>query len=392
MKFADVNFKGFRRADGKVGIRNYLGILSTVTCANQACQDIGRSIKGSCVFTHQQGCGLTRADLSMVEKTLINLGCHPNLGAVLVVGLGCEGVKADRVVQGIAKTGKLVDMIQIQSEGGYSRALEKACIKAQKFSKAISEVKSEPVQIKEIRLGIKCGASDPTSGIAANPAVGKAVDLLIEAGGSAVFGETTEIVGAEHILARRCKDNKIAEKLLFLVQDLEKRLCMCGTDIRGGNPSAGNISAGLTTLEEKSLGAIVKSGSTEIMDVLQYGECPPFGSGLFFVDSPGREPECLSALAAAGCQAILFSTGIGAPQGFPFVPVLKISGNRKTVAGLSDFIDVDVSRIISGEETCDAAGRSILNAILNVCSGQPTKAEATGYYGSTAIYQKGPIV
>jgi altronate dehydratase large subunit len=250
----------------------------------------------------------------------------------------------------------------------------------------------EQIDIHHLRLGIKCGASDPTSGLSANPSVGKAVDYLIDSGGSAVFGETTEVVGAEHILSLRCKDKATTEKFLDFVRTLEERVKQSGSDMRGGNPSEGNIAAGLTTIEEKSLGAMVKTGSMPIQDVFQYGECPPVGKGLFFVDSPGREPEILAALAAAGCQIILFSTGIGAPQGFPFVPVVKICGNRKTVEKLVDFIDLDVSQVILGGETLADAGKRVLEFPLAVASGNTTKAETIGYYGSTAIYQTGPIV
>jgi altronate dehydratase large subunit len=283
-------------------------------------------------------------------------------------------------------------MVVIQKEGGYFKALQEAGLKAQKLAGSISHMQREPVDIRHLRLGIKCGASDPTSGLSANPSVGKAVDYLIEAGGSAVFGETTEVVGAEHILSLRCKDQATAEKFLDFVRNLEERVKQSGADMRGGNPSEGNIAAGLTTIEEKSLGAMVKTGSMPIEDVFQYGECPPAGKGLFFVDSPGREPEILAALAAAGCQIILFATGIGAPQGFPFVPVVKICGNRKTVEKLVDFIDLDVSQVILGVETLADAGKRVLELPLLVASGNTTKAETIGYSGSTAIYQTGPIV
>ncbi|MBW2148270.1 MAG: UxaA family hydrolase [Deltaproteobacteria bacterium] len=392
MNFSRATFTGFRRQDGRTGVRNYLGVISTVTCANQAAQEIADHIEGTAVFTHQQGCGLTQDDLGLAERTLINIGRNPNLGAVLIVSLGCEGVDPDRIADGIASSGKPVELVKLQREGGYFGALTEAGRKAQKLSMAISGIKREEVNIEELRLGIKCGASDPTSGLASNPGVGKAVDRLIEAGGSAVFGETTEVVGAEHILARRCAAKDVADRLLAMVEALERRIRQSGADIRGGNPSAGNIAGGLTTLEEKSLGAIVKAGSAEIRDVIQYGERPPLEKGLFFVDSPGREPEILAALAAAGCQIVLFSTGLGAPHGFPFVPVIKISGNRKTVQKLVDFIDMDVARIILGGETLDQAGDRILEESLRVASGGRTKAEAIGYFGSTAIHQTGPIV
>jgi altronate dehydratase large subunit len=388
----DMTFIGYKRPDGQVGVRNYLGILSTVTCANQAALDIARHVQGTAVFTHQQGCGLLRSDLAIVERTLINLGRHPNLGAVLVVSLGCEGVDPQQIVDGIAASGKSVELVKMQQEGGYFGALNEAGMKAQQLSRDISRLQREAVRIDQLRLGIKCGASDPTSGLSSNPAVGKATDRLIEAGGSAVFGETTEVVGAEHILAQRCATREVADKLLYLVDRLEKRVQQSGGDMRGGNPSAGNIAAGLTTIEEKSLGAIVKSGSTPLKDVFFYGECPPPEPGLFFVDSPGREPEILTALAASGCQVILFTTGIGAPQGFPFVPVAKICGNRKTVNTLVDFIDIDVSQVLLRKETLDQAGARILRDSLHIASGETTKAEAIGYIGSTAIYQLGPIV
>jgi altronate dehydratase large subunit len=392
MNFSKTTFLGFRRPDGHFGVRNYLGIISTVTCANQAAQDIARHVDGAALFTHQQGCGLTQDDLALVERTLVSLGLNPNLGAVLVVSLGCEGINPNRVVEEIAASGKPVELVKIQQEGGYFGALNDAGLKAQALSRMISGLPREEVSISKLRLGVKCGASDPTSGLASNPAVGKALDRLIDARGSAVFGETTEVVGAEHILARRCASKEVSDRLLDLVESLERRVRQSGADIRGGNPSAGNIAGGLTTLEEKSIGAIVKAGSSEIREILPYGARPNQGSGLFFVDSPGREPEILAALAAAGCQIILFSTGLGAPQGFPFVPVIKISGNRKTVNKLVDFIDLDVSQIILGGETLEAAGDRILEESLRVASGMRTKAEAIGYYGSTAIYQTGPIV
>ena len=265
-------------------------------------------------------------------------------------------------------------------------------MKAQRLAGGLSSIPAQVTDIGRLRVGVKCGASDPSSGLASNPAVGKAVDEIIAAGGSAVFGETTELIGAEHLMTPRCENPEIARRLLAMVDELEARVIQSGSDMRGGNPSAGNIAAGLTTIEEKSLGAIVKAGSSPLRGVFEYGECPQDAGGLFFVDSPGREPELLAALGAAGCQIILFSTGIGAPQGFPFIPVIKVSGNRNTVERLVDFIDLDVSRILLEGETLDAAGRRVVESLLHVASGESTRAETIGYNGSTAIYQKGPVV
>jgi altronate dehydratase large subunit len=282
-------------------------------------------------------------------------------------------------------------MVRIQQEGGYFGALSEAGLKAQKMAQAISGLQREETGAEELVLGLKCGASDPTSGLAANPSLGKAVDRLIQLNGTVIFGETTEVVGAEHLLAKRAKDEEVAAKLLSLVRRLEERVRASGSDIRGGNPSAGNIAGGITTLEEKSLGSIVKSGSGVIEDVYEYGERRQ-GRGLFFVDSPGREPEIVAGLAAAGSQIIAFATGLGAPQGFPFLPVIKICANSRTVKRLPDFIDLDVSGVISGEESLEEAGERVLREIIEVASGKSTKAEALGYSGSTNIYTTGPIV
>jgi altronate dehydratase large subunit len=384
-------FWGYRRENGEIGLRNHLGVISLVTCANEAALQIARQIPGSAVFTHQNGCGQTQADLELVTRTLIHLGQNPNLGAVLLVSLGCEGIDPERVAEGISRSGKRVELVRIQQEGGYFGALARAGQKAQQMSRAISGLRRQEVGAEELVVGLKCGASDPTSGLAANPALGNAVDRLLGLGASAVFGETTEVVGAEHLLARRAKNQEVAAKLLKLVRELEERVRASGSDIRGGNPSAGNIAGGITTLEEKSLGSIVKSGSAIIQDVYPYGERRK-GRGLFFVDSPGREPEIMAGLAAAGCQVIAFATGLGAPQGFPFVPVIKICANRRTVQRLPDFIDLDVSEIISGEEAVEKAGERIFHEILEVASGKATKAESLGYSGSTNIYTTGPIV
>lgn len=392
MSHSGVTFAGYHRADGRVGTRNYLGVISTVTCANQAAVEIARYVAGTAVFTHQQGCGQLQDDLALTQRTLINLGRNPNLGAVLVVSLGCEGVNPQEIVTGIAASGKPVELVKIQREGGYFAALQDGGAKAQRLAGAISGLSRRPADIGCLRLGIKCGASDPTSGLASNPAVGHAVDRLLGAGGSVVFGETTELIGAEHLVAGRCRTEAVAQTLLAMVEAVEQRVISHGSDMRGGNPSEGNISAGLSTIEEKSLGAIVKSGTAPIQDALDYGECPAPGGGLFFVDSPGREPEVLAALAAAGCQVVLFSTGIGAPQGFPFVPVVKVSGNRTTVERLQDFIDLDVSQVLLHGETLPAAAERLLEFSLRVASGENTKAETIGYSGSTAIHQRGPIV
>ncbi len=248
--------------------------------------------------------------------------------------------------------------------------------------------------LSELIVGIKCGASDTTSGLASNTAVGAAADMLLDAGATVVFGETTEIIGAEHILARRASTRDVKDRLLDRVRAMEARAEALGVDMRGGQPTQGNIRGGLTTIEEKSLGAIVKSGTRPIDDVISYGERPP-GRGLYFMDSPGREMEFLTGLASAGCQVMLFSTGIGAPQGFPLAPVIKISGNSHTVQMLGEYIDLDVSGIVAGTETVRHAGERVMERTLAVFSGEAVKAELLAYDRAgvnSNIYTIGPTI
>jgi altronate dehydratase large subunit len=254
-----------------------------------------------------------------------------------------------------------------------------------------SRLKRTPCPMSEIVLGLKCGSSDTTQGLAANPALGIASDMLVDQGGISILGEVTEFMGAEHILARRAKDKKVADQIFQLVRRMEDRAMSMGVDMRGGQPTKGNIAGGLSSIEEKSLGAIAKSGSSVIQDVYEYGQ-PPRQKGLVVMDSPGREPEILTGLAAAGCNLIGFATGLGAPQGFPFVPVLKITGNPNTWRKMRDHMDVDVSSIIDGSESLFAAGKRLFREMAETASGRLTRAEITGYSKSMDIYMQGPVI
>ena len=245
--------------------------------------------------------------------------------------------------------------------------------------------------LNELVLGLKCGSSDTTSGLAPNPALGIASDLIVESGGTSILGEVTEFIGAEHLLAQHAKDQQIARQILELVQSMEERAKSVGVDIRGGQPTGGNIKGGLTTIEEKSLGAIAKAGNSIIQAVYKYGETPKI-KGLVVMDSPGREPELLTGLAAAGATVIAFTTGRGAPQGFPFVPVIKITGNKLTWEKLQDHMDLDVSSIMEGVKTLPEAGKQIYQEIIEVASGKLTKAEISGYNKAMDIYMVGPVI
>jgi len=384
-----MSFQGYRRQNGSVGTRNYVGIISTVSCANDVTWWISQEVKGSVPFVHGQGCAQTRPDLDQVTRTLISLGWNPNLAGVLIVSLGCESVLADQIAAGIAKSGKPVEMVVIQKIGGAKAAVARGSSLAQAMVAKTSTLRREEFADSELVLGVKCGASDTTSGLAANPAAGATCDLLIDNGGTCIFGETTEFIGAEHILVRRAATHQVAEKIMNVVARTEKRAIAMGFDMRGGQPTTGNIAGGLTTIEEKSLGAIVKGGSRPIQEVYEYGERPQ-GKGLFIVDTPGREPEFLTALAAAGAQVIVFTTGLGAPQGFPFIPVIKVTANPATYERLPDHLDMLVN--LTGHTDFAETGRTLYQEIVEVASGKQTKAEILNYGNFPNIFTIGPVI
>jgi len=384
-----MTFLGYLRPDGSAGVRNHVGIISTVVCANDITSRIASQIEGAVAFIHSQGCCQTPPDLQRVTRTLISLGSNPNLASVLLVSLGCEGVVADDVAAGIAKTGKPVEKIVIQKDGAVEAVARGSHIARQMVSDA-SIIGRQEFPNSALRVGVKCGASDTTSGLASNPAMGMAFDKFIDDGASCIFGETTEFMGAEHILARRAATPGVAQRIYEIVERLEKRVIAMGVDMRGGQPTRGNIEGGITTIEEKSLGAIVKSGTRTIQGVYEYGEMPE-GKGLFIVDSPGMEPCAFTAIAAAGCQVALFSTGLGALHGFPFVPIIKVTANSETRRRLEQHVDVYVNLDKEGEGINDGA-ESIYRHVLEVASGKMTKAEIMGYVTSTDIWTIGPVI
>ena len=386
-----MEFMGYKRPNGTVGTRNYVGILSTVVCANEVVDAISGQVQGTVAFLHQQGCCQTPVDIERVNTTLSRLGQNPNLYAVLLVSLGCESTDVSRVAETIASSGKEVEVVVIQEVGGAARSTAQGVLVAQKLALAASNLKRKPCPLSSIVLGLKCGSSDTTSGLAPNPALGIASDMLVEAGATSVLGEVTEFIGAEHLLAKHARDPKVGQKIIDLVKRMEDRAKSVGEDIRGGQPTGGNIKGGLTTIEEKSLGAIAKAGNAPIQAVYEYGEIPET-KGLVVMDSPGREPEILTGLAACGCNVIAFTTGGGAPQGFPFVPVIKITGNSRTWEHLQDHMDLTVSGVMEGAETLPEAGKRIFDEIVEVASGKLTKAEISGYTKAMDIYTVGPVI
>lgn len=386
-----MNFMGYRRSDGRVGTRNYVGVLSTVVCADEVARGIAEQVAGTAAFSHQQGCCQTPPDLKRVTDTLAGLGANPNLASVLLVSLGCEGTDVQAVVHRVTATGKKVETLVIQEEGGAAQTKAKGVLLAQKLAIEASTLKRERCDASDIVLGLKCGSSDTSSGLAANPALGVATERLVGQNAVVIMGEVTEFIGAEHLLASQAKDAETGQKILDFVQRMENRVKAMGVDMRGGQPTPGNIKGGLTTIEEKSLGAIAKVGSAVVQDVYEYGETPRV-KGLVIMDSPGREPEILTGLAAAGANVIVFTTGRGAPQGFPFVPVIKVTGNRRTWEHLNDHMDLTVHGVMTGDESLDKAGERIYGQVITTASGERTKAEISGYVQAMDIYVTGPVI
>ncbi|WP_088102827.1 UxaA family hydrolase [Halalkalibacter urbisdiaboli] len=370
--------RGYRRPDGNVGIRNHLLLLPTVVCANQVVNRIQQQVPGAVAIPHQHGCSQVGNDKEQTHKVLVGMGKNPNVGAVLVVSLGCEVMNAEQIRDEIAETGKPVVWIDIQDEGGSVNTIKKGIEVANELHQQISSLQVEEISLSELAIGVKCGGSDATSGLCSNPALGRTSDLIIKKGGSIIMGETTEIIGAEHILAKKAVNEQVSNKLFTSIERFEKEIERMGVDMRGGNPSPGNIEGGLSSIEEKSLGCISKAGTAPLQGVFEYADRIP-GKGFYFMDSPGNDIECVSGMAAAGVHIVCFTTGRGTPTGNPIVPVIKITGNELAAKKMADNIDVDTSPILQGKETLEQAGERIFTEIVKVASGKETKAEILGH-------------
>jgi len=387
-----MEFMGYVRSDSKVGARNYVAVIPSVTCANDVAQAICRQVQGTVSYLHHQGCCQMPPDLERVTNTLISLGHSPNVAAILIVSLGCEGTDHARMFEELSATGKHVEIIHIQEIGGVSKAIQLGTDIARELVIEISGLQREPVDISKVVMSIKCGASDTTSGMASNCVIGYVADKLVDLGATVIFGETTEFLGGEHLLARRAVNKQVSDKILQIVDAMETRAKSIGCDMRKGQPTPGNIEGGLSSIEEKSLGAIVKSGTRPIQGVLEYWEHVTNQKGLWIKDTPGREPEILTGMAAAGAQFMLFSTGRGAPQGFPSMPVIKICGNPNTYQKMKNDMDLNAGLIITGEKNIEQVGEEAFAKLLRVMNGEMTKNETIQYFSAIDIHCLGPVI
>lgn len=380
-------FLGYRRENGRVGVRNHVIILPLDDLSNASCEAVAHNIKGTMALPHPYGRLQFGADLDLHFATLIGTGSNPNVAAVVVIGI--EDIWTSRVVEGIAKTGKPVVGFGIEKHGQHNTIM-RASRAAQEFVQWATEKQREVCKIQELWVSTKCGESDTTSGIASNPTVGNAFDKLYEKGCTLLFGETTEVTGGEHLVAARCRDEKVRERFMFMFnryQDVINRHKT--TDLSDSQPTKGNIAGGLTTIEEKALGNIQKIGRKCVVDgVLDKAESPT-GPGLWFMDSSSAAAEMVTLAAAAGFAVHLFPTGQGNIIGNPILPVIKLTANPKTASGMSEHIDVDVSGMLQNEFTLDKAGDMLLEMMIRTANGRSTCAEALGHneFVLTRLYE-----
>jgi altronate dehydratase large subunit len=380
-----MKINAYKRPDGKYGIRNKVLILPTVGCSNETARLIAQQVNGTVSIINRKGCGQIGTGIEIMRRTLVGLSVNPNIYGTIIVGLGCETTQPYKLYEEIKKiSNKPIEVITIQEEGGTLKAIAKGVKLARKMVEDMSRLQREEVDISNITLATNCGGSDATSGLSANPALGYCSDVLIKEGGTVLLGETTELIGTEHILANRAKDEKVKNNILNIVKGLENEFIKLGVDIRGANPSPGNMKGGLSTLEEKALGGISKGGSSCINEVVRYGEIPE-NNGLIIMDTPGYDIESVTGMVAGGAQICVFTTGRGTPIGNPLMPVIKITGNKQTFENMFDNMDLDMSYVISGEKSIDECGEIILQEIVDVCNGKYTKAESYGF-GELAIY------
>jgi altronate dehydratase large subunit len=385
-------FYGYPREDGQVGIRNHVLTLSGTLYANPTCERVADMVQNTIPIVHPLGRCQIAPDLARTFKTLVGHGLNPNAGAVIVVDHFKEqGCTADEIAHEVATSGKPVEVVNIRREGGAVQALAKATNLAVEFNRKITSRQRERMPVSKIIYGFNCGTSDVTSGLAHNRCVGWVCDRIIEAGGRALGAETTEMFGGETLIRQKAKTPEIAEKILGFIQAMEQRILACGVDLRGSQPTGDNIAGGLSTIEEKALGAMQKWGTKPIVGAVEYAE--PIGpeSGLWIMDTPGHGGESITGIAAAGSQVMSFSTGGGHTINHPLMITMRITGNRESWGKMQETMEVDVSDVFEGT-SLDEAGERLHNEVLDLCDGKMTKAEALKEFNAFAINRCGPSV
>ncbi len=393
------SFLGYARADGRAGTRNYVAVAAASNCAAHVVELVARSFEGESLppgvdgvvaLPHSEGCGQAAGPhVEVLRRTLAGVLDHPNVSGALLIGLGCEVNQIGEYFPDEAwRTERLVGLT-IQKSGGTRATVEAARREVRRLLERAGQERRTPLPAWKLVVGLNCGGSDSFSGITANPALGLCVDRLTRLGATAVLAETTEIFGAEHLLVRRARNRRVAEKLLGFVEAYRRYLSGFGTTF-DDNPSPGNKYGGLSNIVEKSLGAVAKGGNTPLMDAVDYAEriATP---GLVFMNTPGYDPVSLAGLAAGGCNVIAFTTGRGSAIGFPTVPVVKIASNSATFAAMRENMDINAGRVADGEATLEEVAEEIFRFLLRVASGELTAAERFGHR-EFVPWRTGPVM
>lgn len=372
-------FWGYRRAEGRPGIRNHVLILPTCACGSETSRIVASQVRGAVNIVFNTGCSDVAANTAMSQKVLTGFACNPNVYGVVIIGLGCETVGHAQLAAKIRKmTSKPVADFGIQDEGGTLKTIEKAVRAARDMAAQAGLQQKEEFDMSEFLMGIECGGSDATSGIASNPAVGELSDELVDLGATTMMSESIEWIGGEQVLSKRAANAEIHNEIIHVCEAYEDHLKAAGQDCRAGQPTPGNKAGGLSTLDEKSLGCIRKGGTRPIVEVLEQA-VRPSKKGAVVMDTAGYDISSVTSMVAAGCQAVIFTTGRGTPTGNAIAPVLKVTANARTYQCMEDNMDVDLSGIIKGTVTYQEEGHRLLDIMNNICNGQLTKAEAYGF-------------
>ncbi|MFK7962840.1 MAG: UxaA family hydrolase [Burkholderiaceae bacterium] len=387
---APATFEGIRRADGRVATRNYIGVISTVNCSASVSKFVAQhftaerlaaypNIDGVVPITHSVGCGMASdgRGMDILRKTMAGYIRHPNFGGVVVIGLGCEAnqMSALFATQGLDETEKLKSLV-IQSSGGTRQTVAAAIEAIEAMLGAVNEVKREPIPASEIIVGLQCGGSDGYSGITANPALGAACDLLVAHGGTVILSETPEVYGAEHLLTRRAVSDDVAQKLISQIKWWEQYTAKNDGSM-DNNPSPGNKAGGLTTILEKSLGAVAKGGTTNLVDVYEYADAVT-AKGFVFMDTPGYDPVSITGQVAGGANLVTFTTGRGSVYGCKPSPSVKLATNSALFQRMPEDMDINCGEIVDGEVSVQEKGQEIFETWLRVASGHQTLSEELG--------------
>jgi altronate dehydratase large subunit len=370
-----MTINGYMRKNGDFGTRNHVLILPTVFCVNGVVRKIVKEVPEAVGINHAYGCsrgGLR--DIEILFRMLSGMVHNPNVGGVILVGLGCEVSNSKNLMPHIQDAGKPIEIFNVQDDGGSLKTAEKATVAARQMLEEVNRQQRVPMPWNKLTVSMKCGGSDAMSGVTANTALGAVSDWLVKKGATVMFGENTEMIGADHILKRRAKNEQVAERIGKMVEEAEKLTHDIMGPLAGLVISPGNMDGGMSTIAEKSMGCIFKGGSSTINQVVDYGEVPA-EHGLILQDGPGNDGDAMTGMAASGSQLIIFSTGRGTPIGFPILPVIKVSSNSKTYEAMPDDIDINAGILLEGTSLNVLRDR-IIEFMIRVINGEKTKAES----------------